>query len=55
MAPLLYVYILLPSLVTGLIGFDCGGHGLNITTLSLLDIEDCELAEIETSAEETYI
>jgi len=55
MAPLLYVCILLPPLVTGLIGFDCGGHELNITTLSLLDIGDCELAEIETSAEKTYV
>jgi len=55
MAPLFYICILLPPLVTGLIGFDCGGHGLNITILSLLDIGDCELAEIETSAEETYV
>jgi len=33
MAPLLYIYILLPPLMTGLIGFDYGGHGLNITIL----------------------
>jgi len=54
MAPLLYVCILLPPFVTGLIGFNCGGHGRNITTRSLLDIGDCELVEIETIAEETY-
>jgi len=55
MVPLLYAYIL--SLVVGLIWFDCHGHGLNITILSLLDIYDCELAEIEeeTSTEETYV
>jgi len=52
MAPLLYACILLP-LTAGLIGFDCGGHGLNITILSLLDIS--ELEEIETSTEETYV
>jgi len=55
MAPLLYICILLPPLVTGLIRFDCGGHRFNITTLSLLDIGNCELAEIETSTEETYV
>jgi len=55
MVPLLYICILLPPLVTGLIGFDCAGHGLNITTLSLLDIGNCELAEIETSTEKIYV
>jgi len=35
-----------------LASLDCGGHGLNIA-LSLLDIGDCELAEIEST--ETYI
>jgi len=55
MAPLLNVCILLLPFVTGLIGFDYSSHGLNIRTLSLLDIKDCELVEIQTSAEDTYV
>jgi len=30
-----------------LVGYDCGGQGLNITSLSLLDIGNCELEDIE--------
>jgi len=52
MAPLLYVYILLLPFAAGLTGFDCGGHEINITILSLLDVGDCELAKIETSTYE---
>jgi len=48
------LYVLLPPF-DGLIEFDCDGHGFNITTLSLFDIGDCELAEIEISTEETYV
>jgi len=53
MVPLHYACILLLSFVAGLIGFDCSGHGLNI--ILLLHIGNCELAEIETSKEETYV
>lgn len=31
----------------GLTGYDCGGTGLNITTLSLLDVGECDIADIE--------
>jgi len=55
MASLLYSCILLLLIAAGLIGFDRGSHGLNITTLLLLDIGDCELAEIETGTGETYV
>jgi len=56
MALILYACILLLPLAAGLIGFDCSGHRLNITILSLHDIDDIgELAEIETSTKETYI
>jgi len=55
MGPLNYACILLFPLVSGLIGYDGGGHGLNITTLSLLDVSDCEHAEVHTIAEEAYI
>jgi len=36
MFPLLMLFAL-PA-VKALVGYDCGGEGLNITTLSLLDI-----------------
>lgn len=41
--------------VYGLIGYDCGGQGLNITSLSLLDIGDCNVDDIEPKKEETYV
>ena len=39
----------------GLVGYDCGGHGLNITSLSLLDIGDCNLEDIEPITENTHV
>lgn len=41
--------------VMGLIGYDCGGEGLNITSLSLTDIADCHVDNLEPKTEETYI
>lgn len=38
-----------------LTGFDCGGEGLNITTLSLTDIADCHVDDIEPKTEEIYV
>ena len=38
-----------------LLGFDCRGEGLNVTTLSLTDIGNCELEDLEPITEETYI
>jgi len=55
MGPQNYACILLLPLVSGLVGYDCGGHGLNITTLSLQDVGDCELAGVHTVTEETYV
>jgi len=55
MDPLEYPCILLLPFVSGLIGYDCGGHGLNITTLSLLDVSDCELAEVHTITKKKYV
>lgn len=42
-------------LVSAMLGYDCGGEGLNITSLSLLDIGDCEVDDIEPNKEEVYI
>lgn len=39
--------------VHGLIGYDCAGHALNITSLSLVDIGDCDVANAEPDSEET--
>ncbi|XP_071580187.1 uncharacterized protein [Temnothorax nylanderi] len=41
--------------VYSLLGFDCRGKGLNVTTLSLTDIGDCELEDLEPVTEETYL
>jgi len=40
-----FTCVLLLAFAAGLIGFDCSGHGL--TTFLLLDINDCEFAEVE--------
>lgn len=42
-------------IVTALVGYDCGGEGLNITTLSLLDIGTCEMSDLEPNKEEVYV
>ncbi|XP_067212969.1 uncharacterized protein [Linepithema humile] len=51
----LIILLLLVPLSLGLTGYDCTGNGLNITTLSLIDIGDCNLDSIEPNREETYI
>lgn len=48
-------YLILLPFAAGLVGYDCGGEGLNITTLSLLDIGTCNVEDIEPRKEETYI
>lgn len=37
----------------GLVGYDCAGHALNITSLSLIDIGDCDATSVEPDTEET--
>lgn len=51
----LTIALILPSLCYGLLGYDCGGSGLNITTLSLLDIGTCNVENLEPDSTETYI
>lgn len=41
--------------VNGLIGFDCGGQHLNITSVSLLGVGDCNLDHQAPNSSETYI
>jgi len=52
------VSVLVLVLVTpalSLIGYDCTGRGLNITTLSLLNIGECNVEDIKPIREEAYI
>lgn len=51
---LFWIVALLP-LATAMLGYDCGGEGMNITSLSLLDIGTCEMDDIEPNKEEAYI
>lgn len=39
---------------TALIGYDCAGEGLNVTTLSLTDIGDCRMENLDPKSEEIY-
>lgn len=41
--------------VAGLVGYDCGGQSLNITTLSLLDMEDCITDNIEPVKRDVFV
>lgn len=38
-----------------LVGYDCGGHSLNITTLSLIDIGKCEINDVEPENSKIYL
>lgn len=49
----LLLITLLPA-AKGLIGYDCGGDGFNITTLSLLDIGECNMDNLKPKEEEVY-
>jgi len=51
---LIEILLLLPTTM-GLIGYDCTGKDLNITTPSLTEIGDCRIDDIEPTKEETYV
>lgn len=53
--PTITIITLLLSTSYGLTGYDCGGNGLNITSLSLLDIGRCEVDNIEPNKEYVYV
>ena len=40
---------------SSLIGYDCAGEGLNITTLSLIDVGTCNIDEIEPVQEDVFV
>ena len=37
------------------IGYDCGSRNLNVTTLSLLEVGECELPERNVDVSEKYV
>ena len=37
------------------IGYDCGSRNLNVTTLSLLEVEECELPETNVDVSKKYV
>lgn len=41
--------------VVAILGYDCGGTAINVTTFSLLNVGDCDLPPVEPSATPTYI
>lgn len=55
MFKLIAAIVALPALTLGLTGYDCEGKGLNITTLSLLDIGLCDLDNIEPERTDVYV
>lgn len=55
LAALTLVTAAIVTQVTGLLGYDCGGEGLNITSLSLTDISDCHAENLEPKKENTYL
>lgn len=54
MMPFIAIILLVP-LVNAIRGYDCGGEGLNITTLSLIDIGECNVEDIEPIRTEIYL
>ncbi|KYQ60584.1 hypothetical protein ALC60_00357 [Trachymyrmex zeteki] len=42
-------------MAAALIGYDCGSEGFNVTTLSLLDVGECSMEDIEPKEEEVYV
>jgi len=46
---------MLSPAVNGLMGFDCGGQRLNITSVSLLSVDNCDLQYHAPNSSEAYI
>lgn len=40
---------------SALLGFDCGGSGMNVTTMSLLDTGDCDMPITEPRSSDVYV
>jgi hypothetical protein len=51
----LVIVLTLVGATHGLIGYDCNGDHLNVTTISLNSIGDCDMQSVITENRETYI
>jgi len=51
---IIYTIILSPA-ANGLMGFDCGGQRMNITSVSLLSVDKCDLKYHAPNSSEVYI
>ena len=51
----LVIILTLIKIVYGLIGYDCNGNHLNVTTISLNSIGDCSIQPVITENQDTYI
>ncbi|XP_076660708.1 uncharacterized protein LOC143364080 [Halictus rubicundus] len=51
----LWLIFMLIQSSRAIIGYDCNGHHLNVTTLSLKTVGDCNIDQVVTKTEEVYI
>lgn len=51
----LFTALILTRSTTAILGYDCGGTAVNVTTFSLLNVEDCDLPSIKPTVTMTYI
>lgn len=51
----LFYFMLLRTIIHGMIAYDCGSSNLNVTTLSLLDIGKCDIQETTPNISDKYI
>ena len=53
----IYIFCLLlwSGTVHAIIGYDCGTNHLNITTLSLLEVGECDIPEPQVQVEKIYV
>uniref|UniRef100_A0ABD2XAL0 Reverse transcriptase RNase H-like domain-containing protein n=1 Tax=Trichogramma kaykai TaxID=54128 RepID=A0ABD2XAL0_9HYME len=55
MHPLLISLLILLPYANGMIGYDCEAKSLNVTTMSLLDIDECQPPKEELKIEKQYV
>ncbi|XP_057319183.1 uncharacterized protein LOC130664100 [Microplitis mediator] len=53
--PIFIAFVALLPSAHGLLGYDCGGGNLNLTTISLLDVEECDIPETKVKTENIKI
>jgi len=53
---IIFIYtVLLSPTTNGLMGFDCEGQRMNITSVSLLSVDNCDLKNNTPNSSEVYI